>query len=114
MFEYLGRPAHTERREYKKLMNACRKFHSAYQTSIMDFLAKPTNDIATALTVFNIDKETQKIIDEFNTLAFTVKEMKGLTREEGYDKMCIEQELLGGCDSCPYFNYCGGFGKALR
>jgi len=113
MFENLDRPAHIERREYKKLMNVCRKFHNAYQSDMFEFF-KTEGGILTSRTIPFIVPEIQKIIDEFNTLAFTVKEMKDLTREDGYDKMCIEQELLGGCDSCPYFNYCGGFGKALR
>lgn len=113
MFEYLGRPHHTERREHKKLINACKKFQSAYQTNIMEFLTQPSGEI-TSMTLPFFTPVEQKIIDEFRTLAFTVEEMKDLTREEGYDKMCIEQELLGGCDRCPYNDYCCGFGKALR
>ena len=45
----------------------------------------------------------------------TLRVLKDLTRGQECNKMCIIQDLLGGCTVCEHKNYCTtGYGKAIR
>ena len=77
-------------REYKKM-------HSVVKQMLLPSLITSDNT------------ETLTIITD------TLKVLKDLTRGQECNKMCIIQDLLGGCTVCEHKNYCTtGYGKALR
>ena len=100
-------------REYKKMQTVLKKMMPASQyVSIMDFLIAPDDETRQKLQAY---QKAMTVIEEFQVINDTVKRMKGLTREQGYDKMCIEQDLIGGCDTCEYHDICCTcFGKTVR
>jgi len=100
-------------REYKKLQNCVKKLMPITQyVSIMDFLIAPDDETRQKLQAY---QKAMTIIEEFQVIHDTVKKMEGLTREQGYDKMCIEQDLMGSCDTCEYNDICcTSFGKTIR
>lgn len=81
-------------REYKKM-------HSVVKQMLLP----------SSLAIFSstVEDETLTIITD------TLKVLKDLTRGQECNKMCIIQDLLGGCTVCEHKNYCTtGYGKALR
>ena len=81
-------------REYKKM-------HSVVKQMLLP----------SSLAIFSstVEDETLTIITD------TLKVLKDLTRGQECNKMCIIQDLLGGCNKCEHKNYCTtGYGKALR
>ena len=77
-------------REYKKM-------HSVVKQMLLPSLITSDNT------------ETLTIITD------TLRVLKDLTRGQECNKMCIIQDLLGGCTVCEHKNYCTtGYGKALR
>ena len=100
-------------REYKRLQNVMKRMMPATQyVSIMDFLIAPDDETRQVLQAY---QKAMIIIEEFQVIHDTVKRMKNLTREQGYDKMCIEQDLMGSCDTCEYHDICcTSFGKTVR
>lgn len=59
--------------------------------------------------IFDIEEDkTLTVIED------TIKLLKDLTRGQDCTKMCIIQDLLGGCNKCEHKDYCTTYGKALR
>lgn len=80
-------------REYKKL-----------HCTVKQMLLKST-------MIFNNAEEDETL----TIIKDTLKVLKDLTRGQECNKMCIIQDLLGGCNKCEHINYCTtGYGKAIR
>lgn len=78
-------------REYKKMHSVVKQLFLPNSLTISD------------------NTETLTIITD------TLRVLKDLTRGQECNKMCIIQDLLGGCTECEHKNYCTtGYGKALR
>ena len=99
------------RRSIKKVRTLTKVFDIP---SIMDFLIIDEKDEYSKMLFWKkkYQQECAEIKSAINEVTY---QLKDLTREECCDKMCIEQELLGGCKTCPYHQYCTTpFGETVR
>lgn len=102
------------RRSIKKVRALTKVFDIPSTFDIMELLTVDMKDEFSKMLFLKkgYQKECAEIKSAINEVTY---ELKCLTREECCDKMCIEQELLGGCKTCPYHQYCTtAFGETVR
>lgn len=102
------------RRSIKKVRAVTKVFDIPSAFDIMELLTVDVKDAFSKMLFLNkrYQRECAEIKSAINEVTY---ELKCLTREECCDKMCIEQELLGGCKTCPYHQYCTtAFGETVR
>lgn len=102
------------RRSIKKVRALTKVFDIPSTFDIMELLTVDVTDEFSKMLFLNkgYQRECTEIKSAINEVTY---ELKCLTREECCDKMCIEQELLGGCKVCPYHQYCTtAFGETVR
>lgn len=102
------------RRSIKKVRALTKVFDIPSTFYIMELLTVDMKDEFSKMLFLKkgYQKECAEIKSAINEVTY---QLKCLTREECCDKMCIEQELLGGCKTCPYHQYCTtAFGETVR
>ena len=102
------------RRSIKKVRALTKVFDIPNTYYIMEFLTIDEKDEFSKMLFWKkkYQQECAEIKSAINEVTY---QLKDLTREECCDKMCIEQELLGGCKTCPYHQYCTTpFGETVR
>lgn len=102
------------RRSIKKVRTLTKVFDIPSTFDIMELLTVDMKDEFSKMLFLKkgYQQECAEIKSAINEVTY---ELKCLTREECCDKMCIEQELLGGCKTCPYHQYCTtAFGETVR
>ena len=91
--------------------------HVVDMPSIFDIMELLTVDMKDEFSkmLFLKKKYQQECAEIKSAINEVTYQLKCLTREECCDKMCIEQDLLGGCKVCPYHQYCTtAFGETVR
>ena len=102
------------RRSIKKVRALTKVFNIPSTFYIMELLTVDMKDEFSKMLFLKkgYQQECAEIKSAINEVTCQLKQ---LTREECCDKMCIEQELLGGCKTCPYHQYCTtAFGETVR
>ena len=102
------------RRSIKKVRALTKVFDIPNTYYIMELLTVDMKDEFSKMLVLKkkYKQECAEIKSAINEVTY---QLKDLTREECCDKMCIEQDLLGGCKVCPYHQYCTtAFGETVR
>lgn len=102
------------RRSIKKVRALAHVVDIPSTFNIMEFLTIDERDEFSKMLFWRrkYQRESAEIKSTINEVTY---QLKCLTREECCDKMCIEQELLGGCKVCPYHEYCTtAFGETVR
>ena len=102
------------RRSIKKIRTVANIMEAPSSFNILDFLTLDLED-EVSKAFFWEKKYRQECIEIKNTIYEVTNQLKHLTRKECCDKMCIEQQLLGGCNTCPYHQYCTtAYGETVR
>ena len=102
------------RRSIKKVRTLTKVFDIPNTYYIMELLTVDMKDEYSKM-LFWKKKYKQECAEIKSAINEVTYELKCLTREECCDKMCIEQDLLGGCKVCPYRQYCTtAFGETVR
>ena len=102
------------RRSIKKVRALAHVVDIPNTFNIMEFLTIDERDEFSKMLFWRrkYQRESAEIKSAINEVTY---QLKCLTREECCDKMCIEQDLLGGCKVCPYHQYCTtAFGETVR
>ena len=102
------------RRSIKKVRTLTKVFDIPNTYYIMELLTVDMKDEFSKMLFWKkkYQRESAEIKSTINEVTY---QLKCLTREECCDKMCIEQDLLGGCKVCPYHQYCTtAFGETVR
>lgn len=102
-------------RKYRRSIKKVRALTKVFDIpNIMNFLTIDDRDGFSKM-LFWKKKYQQECAEIKSAINEVTCQLKQLTREECCDKMCIEQELLGGCKTCPYHQYCTSpFGETVR
>ena len=89
------------RRSIKKVRTLTKVFDIPSTFDIMELLTVDMKDEFSKMLFWKKEyqQECAEIKSAINEVTYQLKQ---LTREECCDKMCIEQELRGGCKVCPY------------
>ena len=102
------------RRSIKKVRSVANLIAVPSTFDIMELLTIDEGDIFSK-ALFWKKRYKQECIEIKNTIYTVTNQLKHLTRKECCDKMCIEQDLLGGCKTCPYGQYCTtAYGETVR
>ena len=101
-------------RKYRRSIKKVRALAKVFDIpNIMTFLTIDDRDGFSKMLFWK--KYQQECAEIKSAINEVTCQLKQLTREECCDKMCIEQELLGGCKTCPYHQYCTSpFGETIR
>ena len=102
------------RRSIKKVRYLAYVVDTPNTFNIMNFLTIDERDEFSKMLFWKkkYQQECAEIKSAINEVTY---QLKYLTREKCCDKMCIEQDLLGGCKTCPYEQYCTtAFGQTVR
>ena len=102
------------RRSIKKVRTLTKVFDIPNTFNVIEFLTIDVRDEYSKMLFWKrkYQRESAEIKSAINEVTY---QLKCLTREECCDKMCIEQDLLGGCKVCPYHQYCTtAFGETVR
>ena len=102
------------RRNIKKVRYLTNKIKVPNTLDIMNFLTIDKKDDFSKMPFWRMQYQ-QECAEIKSTINEVTYQLKDLTREKCCDKMCIEQDLLGGCKVCPYHQYCTtAFGETVR
>ena len=102
------------RRSIKKVRTLTKAFDIPNTFNVIEFLTIDERDEYSKMLFWKrkYQRECAEIKSVINEVTY---QLECLTREECCDKMCIEQDLLGGCKVCPYHQYCTtAFGETVR